>query len=127
MRRDQIIDVRAHVAGGGGEAEIAADDVVAATGLVVTLLRGMGLSLDGVPVDLPDRMVFKETMLDGVANLRLIFGYVNASWTLRADIISFFFYRLLKAIDERGEAVRVVQRPEGETIDRAVRFPSRLH
>jgi len=45
-------------------------------------------------------MVFKGTMLDGVPNLRLLFGYVNASWSLRADVISRFFCRLLKAIDE---------------------------
>jgi cation diffusion facilitator CzcD-associated flavoprotein CzcO len=98
--------------------EIAADVIVAATGLVVTLLRGMRLSLDRVPVDLPERMVFKATMLDGVPNLCFVFGYVNASWTLRADLISRFFCRLLKALDARGEAVCVVQRPEGETGDR---------
>jgi monooxygenase len=98
--------------------EIAADVIVAATGLAVTLLRGMRLSLDGVPVDLPERMVFKGTMLDGVPNLCFVFGYVNASWTLRADLISRFFCRLLKGLDARGEAVCVVQRPEGETGDR---------
>ena len=98
--------------------EIAADIIVAATGLVVTLLRGIRLSLDGVPVDLPQRMVFKGTMLDGVPNLCFVFGYVNASWTLRADLVSRFFCRLLKALDARGEAVCVIQRPEGETGDR---------
>jgi cation diffusion facilitator CzcD-associated flavoprotein CzcO len=98
--------------------EIAADVIVAATGLVVTLLRGVRLSLDGVPIDLPERMVFKATMLDGVPNLCFVFGYVNASWTLRADLISRFFCRLLKALDARGKAVCVVQRPEGETGDR---------
>src|SRR5271165_41048 len=98
--------------------EVAADVVVAATGLAVRLLRGMRLSLDGVPVELPERTVFKATMLDGVPNLCFVFGYVNASWTLRADLISRFFCRLLKALDARGEAVCVVERPEGETGDR---------
>jgi len=98
--------------------EIAADVIVAATGLVITPLGRIRLSLDGVPVDLPERMVFKGTMLDGVPNLCFVFGYVNASWTLRADLISRFFCRLLKALDARGEAVCVVQRPEGETGDR---------
>jgi cation diffusion facilitator CzcD-associated flavoprotein CzcO len=98
--------------------EIAADVIVTATGLAVTLLGGMRLSLDGVAVDLSERMVFKGTMLDGVPNLCFVFGYVNASWTLRADLISRFFCRLLKALDARGEAVCVVQRPEGETGDR---------
>jgi monooxygenase len=98
--------------------EISADVIVTATGLVVALLGGMRLSLDGGPVDLSKRMVFKGTMLDSVPNLCFVFGYVNASWTLRADLISGFFCRLLKALDARGEAVCVVQRPEGETGDR---------
>ena len=98
--------------------EISADVIVAATGLVVRLLRGMRLAVDGVPVHLPERIVFKGTMLDGVPNLCFVFGYVNASWTLRADLISRFLCRLLKALDARGEAVCVVQRPEGETGDR---------
>ena len=50
--------------------------------------------------------------------LCFVFGYVNASWTLRADLISRFFCRLLKALEARGEAVCVVQRPEGGTGDR---------
>ena len=92
--------------------EVAADVIVAATGLVVSLLSGMRLSLDGVPLDLSERIVFKGTMLDGVPNLCFVFGYVNASWTLRADLISRFFCRLLKALEARGEAVCVVQRPD---------------
>ena len=98
--------------------EIEADVIVTATGIVVTLLRGMRLSLDGVPVDLPERLVFKGTMLDGVPNLCFAFGYTNASWTLRIDLISCFFCRLLKALDARSEAVCVVDRPRGETGDR---------
>ena len=98
--------------------EVAADAVVAATGLVVKLLQGVRLSLDGVPVELSERMVFKGAMLDGVPNLCFVFGYVNASWTLRADLISRFFCRLIKAVDARGEAVCVVERPAGEAGDR---------
>jgi cation diffusion facilitator CzcD-associated flavoprotein CzcO len=98
--------------------EILADAVVAATGLVVTLLKGVRLSLDGVPVDVPGRMVFKGAMLDGVPNLCFVFGYINAAWTLRADLISGFFCRLIKALDARGKTVCRVQRPQGETGDR---------
>ena len=78
----------------------------------------MRLSLDGVPVDLPERMVFKGTMLDGVPNLCFVFGYINASWTLRVDLVSRFFCRLLKALDARGAAVCVVERQAGETGSR---------
>ena len=56
--------------------EIAADVIVAATGLVITPLGRMRLSLDGVPVDLRQRTVFKGTMLDGVPNF---FG--TQSWS----------------------------------------------
>jgi len=98
--------------------EIATDVIVAATGLSVTLLQGMRLALDGVRIALPERMVFKGAMLDGVPNLCFVFGYVNASWTLRADLVSRFFCRLISALDARGEAVCIVERPEGETGDR---------
>lgn len=78
----------------------------------------MRLSLDGVPVDLSQRMVFKGTMLAGLPKLCFVFGYVNAPWTFRADLVSTFFRRLLKALDARSGAVCVVQRPESETGDR---------
>jgi len=38
-------------------------------------------------------------MFSGVPNMASVFGYVNASWTLRADLISQFVCRLLNHME----------------------------
>jgi hypothetical protein len=40
-------------------------------------------------------------MYSDVPNLISIFGYVNASWTLRADLIAEYVCRLINYMDER--------------------------
>ncbi|MEE4110617.1 MAG: FAD-containing monooxygenase EthA, partial [Halieaceae bacterium] len=42
-----------------------------------------------------------------------IFGYINASWTLRADIVSTWFCRLLQHMAQRDLAVVTPQLEEG--------------
>ena len=41
-------------------------------------------------------------MLSGVPNLVQTFGYINASWTLRADINAEWTCRLINRLDETG-------------------------
>jgi hypothetical protein len=41
-------------------------------------------------------------MYSGVPNLVSTFGYINASWTLRADLTSEYVCRLLNHLDETG-------------------------
>jgi hypothetical protein len=52
-------------------------------------------------------------MLSGVPNLAWCVGYINASWTLRADLASRFVCRLLHEMDRRG-AEQVVARVNGD-------------
>jgi cation diffusion facilitator CzcD-associated flavoprotein CzcO len=97
-------------------AELRADVVVTATGLRLLLLAGMSLTVDGDPVRLPDRVLYKGTMLSGVPNLALTFGYTNASWTLKADLVARYVCRLLRHMDaHRYEAVTPLAPPEGGT------------
>ena len=84
-----------------GEA-VDADIVVAATGLKVCSLGKIAVSVDGRVIDPHDRLVWKGMMLDGVPNLALSFGYINASWTLRSDLTARNFCRLLNRMDRRG-------------------------
>ncbi|MFZ9667806.1 MAG: flavin-containing monooxygenase [Steroidobacteraceae bacterium] len=79
-----------------------ADVVVTATGLKVLPLGGIRLSLDGRTVDLAESMVYRGAMLSGIPNLVLTFGYTNASWTLRADLIAAYVCRLLGHLDRHG-------------------------
>jgi len=43
-------------------------------------------------------------MLSGVPNFAFTIGYTNASWTLKADLVSEFVCRLLGYMDSRGYA-----------------------
>jgi len=92
--------------------DVAADIVVTATGLVMKLAGGVALSLDGAPVHLPDRMIYKGMMLSGVPNLFVSFGYANASWTLRSDLTARSVCRLLNHMDRKGFAVCVPKADE---------------
>ena len=85
--------------------EIVADVIVTATGLVMKLAGGVGLSVDGTEVKLPDCMIYKGMMLSGVPNLFVSFGYANASWTLRSDLTARSVCRLLNHMERRGLAV----------------------
>jgi cation diffusion facilitator CzcD-associated flavoprotein CzcO len=82
--------------------EIDADVIVTATGLEVLFLGGMEVAVDGDPVDPASKLVYKGMMLDGVPNLAFAIGYTNASWTLRADLISDYVCRLLNALRTSG-------------------------
>ena len=98
--------------------EIEADIIVTATGLNLKLFGGVELSLDRARINPAERLVFKGMMLDGVPNFCFAVGYTNSSWTLKVGLLCRYFCRLLKELDERGEAVCVVERPPGEIATR---------
>jgi monooxygenase len=83
-------------------AELAADIVVTATGLHLLAFGGIELAVDGRPVDLPETMAYKGMMLSGVPNFAFTVGYTNASWTLKADLVSEYVVRLLRYLDRHG-------------------------
>jgi monooxygenase len=95
-------------------AELEADIVVTATGLVLQAFGGADLSVDGRAVDLSQTLAYKGVMLSGVPNLASVFGYINASWTLKADLICTYVCRLLNRMDKKG-ARQVTPQPHGET------------
>ncbi|WP_019517172.1 flavin-containing monooxygenase [Sphingomonas sp. Mn802worker] len=78
--------------------EIAADIVVTATGLELALMGGATLSVDGEPVRMSDALQYKGMMFSDVPNLAFTFGYTNASWTLKADLVARYVCRLLNAM-----------------------------
>jgi len=82
-----------------------ADVIVTATGLNLLAFGGIELSVDGVPVDLSSSTVFKSMMLSGVPNLVFAIGYTNIAWTLKVDLVSEHFCRLLDHMDARGIAI----------------------
>jgi monooxygenase len=85
----------------GGD-ELAADIIVTATGLNLRLLGGIELDVDGQVVTPSETVSYKGIMLSGIPNLALTFGYTNASWTLKADLVADYVCRLLKYMDRHG-------------------------
>ena len=92
---------------------LAADVLVTATGLEMQTLGGIEVSVDGAPVRLGSTLAYKGVMFSGVPNLAAVFGYINASWTLKADLVSRWVCRLLNAMERRG-ARQVTPTPVGE-------------
>jgi len=78
-----------------------ADIIVTATGLNLQLFGGARMSIDGKPVVIKDRVSFKGMMIDDVPNMLAIFGYTNASWTLKADIVCEHFLRMIAYMDKK--------------------------
>lgn len=95
--------------------ELAADIVVTATGLSLLPLGGIELSVDGEPVRVPEHVVYKGMMLDGVPNMVFALGYTNASWTLKVDLVSAYFTRMLLHMRVRGLRVAVPRLPADST------------
>ncbi len=86
---------------------LAADIVVAATGLRLQHLGGMAVQVDGGPVKLSQSMGYKGCMYSDVPNMASCFGYTNASWTLRCDLTCDYVCRLLNHMDARGLAFAI--------------------
>lgn len=79
-----------------------ADILITATGLNLLLLGGAQFSVDGAAVNFPDHVTYKGMMYSDIPNLIQTFGYINASWTLRADLTSEYACRVLNQMDTLG-------------------------
>ena len=66
------------------------------------LLGGAELSVDGQTREPRDVLVYKGVMLRDVPNMAMVFGYTNASWTLKADIAAEYVCRLLNYMSRKG-------------------------
>ena len=79
-----------------------ADIIITATGLRMKIMHGVDIVVDGEPVALGDTLSYKGIMYSNIPNLASAFGYINASWTLKAELICEYVCRLLNYMDRRG-------------------------
>jgi cation diffusion facilitator CzcD-associated flavoprotein CzcO len=82
--------------------ELEADIIVTATGLVLQVLGGIEVAVDGRMVDFARTLNYKGMMYSDVPNLASAFGYTNASWTLKCDLTCAYVCRLLNYMDRHG-------------------------
>jgi monooxygenase len=79
-----------------------ADIIVTATGLKLAVVSDVAFNVDGRDIHWPDTVAYKGMMFSDIPNMVQTFGYINASWTLRADITAQYVCRLLNRMDELG-------------------------
>ncbi len=79
-----------------------ADVVVEATGLEIQLLGGIDVKVDGDEMSGSEQKVYRGAMFEDVPNFVTVFGYINASWTLKVDLVCQYTCRLLNHMDEHG-------------------------
>jgi monooxygenase len=82
--------------------ELEADVVVTATGLELLFIGGIDVTVDGEAIDIPEKLVYKGMMLEGVPNAALAIGYTNASWTLKCDLTCDYVTRMLNHMRATG-------------------------
>ena len=80
---------------------IEADVIITATGIELNALNDINVSIDDIKVNPNERLTYKGMMLSGVPNFAISFGYVNASWTLRADLTCEYVCRLINLMDKK--------------------------
>ena len=82
--------------------KIEADIIITATGIELNSLNDINVTVDHIKVVANERLTYKGMMLSGVPNFAMSFGYVNASWTLRADLTCEYVCRLINLMDKKG-------------------------
>ena len=97
--------------------ELAADIIVTATGLTMKLMSGVQVVVDQVPVDLAKTLSYKGMMYSDIPNLASAFGYTNASWTLKSELIAQYVCRLLNYMDQHGYVQCTPRRLDGEVAE----------
>ena len=89
-----------------------ADIVVSATGLELQVMGGVTFTVDGQAVDFSSHITYKGLMVSDVPNMVSIFGYINASWTLRADLAAEWVCRTLNHMTNTQTSKVVPQVPD---------------
>jgi cation diffusion facilitator CzcD-associated flavoprotein CzcO len=102
---------------------IEADIVVMATGLQLQSFGGMAVSVDGRPYAPGAHMMYRGVLLENLPNLAWIVGYINASWTLKADLAAAYVCRLLRHLDANRLAVAVARDREDCRLDETIMSP----
>jgi len=99
-----------------------ADLIVTATGLNVVFAGQVAISIDGELRNLADSFGFHGLMFTGIPNMVSVFGYTNASWTLRADLVSRFACEVMNQMDASGCDTVAPQAPKDLTPRRWLDF-----
>ncbi|HNY55473.1 MAG TPA: NAD(P)/FAD-dependent oxidoreductase [Chitinophagales bacterium] len=87
--------------------ELKADIIITATGLELQMIGGIKMYIDDIEPDSNDAIVYKGMMIKDVPNFVFVVGYTNASWTLKADLASAYFCRLINETEKMNKKMFV--------------------
>ncbi|KAI1189787.1 putative flavin-binding monooxygenase [Nemania serpens] len=90
---------------------VEADVIVTATGLQMLIGGNIAVTVNGEKANFAGRLLWHGSMVQDVPNLMLVFGYVDASWTLGADATAHILVRLLKHMRSKGVATATPRLP----------------
>ncbi len=96
-----------------------ADIIVPATGLALKILDDIRITVDGAAFDVTQSLSYKGVGYSGLPNFLATFGYTKASWTLKADLTSLYFTRLVNEL-KRQKKRQFMPKP----IDEGTQFAS---
>ncbi|HET6537236.1 MAG TPA: NAD(P)/FAD-dependent oxidoreductase [Sphingopyxis sp.] len=94
-----------------------ADIIVTATGLNLAVAGKIPVRVDGETVEWNDHFYYKACMFSNIPNFAVVFGYLNASWTLRADVVSEYVCRVLNHMQATGADVATPVLANPETLE----------
>lgn len=80
--------------------QLNADIVITATGLKLLFMSGVDLCVDGVAQDIGSKMFYQGALLQDIPNFGMVFGYTNASWTLKVELVAQYICRLVNHLDD---------------------------
>jgi monooxygenase len=82
--------------------------------LNMVVMGSIEFSVNGKVVNFADTWSYRGLMYSGVPNLVNTFGYINASWTLRADITAEYFCQLINHMHAQGASQVVPELRESD-------------
>jgi cation diffusion facilitator CzcD-associated flavoprotein CzcO len=82
-----------------------ADIIITATGLNLVTMGKTRLSIDSHETSVAQHFNYKGVMFSDIPNMASVFGYINASWTLKTDIVADYVCRLLREMDHKGAQI----------------------
>ncbi|HSM53780.1 MAG TPA: NAD(P)/FAD-dependent oxidoreductase [Erythrobacter sp.] len=95
-----------------------ADVVVTATGLQLAMAGKIALSVEGKPVKFSEHFYYKGCMFSNVPNFSTFFGYTNASWTLRVDVVANYICRVFSHMRKTGTEIATPYLPDDHKLEK---------
>ena len=80
--------------------ELKADLIISATGLRLKFMGGIKIKINNKTIDTSKLVSYKGMMLQDIPNATIVFGYTNASWTLKIDLVCEYFCRILNHMEK---------------------------